>query len=107
MRSVRARSCSRQRNVPHPQSAVKLITSPPNVVPHRRYQAPGVSSNGDNVETVFAQHLQNGSDLVIEHRYVARNDGVFLRAGECGPGIQSHARIDDGAMFFHAQVIAG
>ena len=60
--------------------------------------------NRDNVETVFTQHLQNRSDFVIEHRYIARND-VFLRAGECVPSIQSHARIDDGAMLFHAQVI--
>jgi len=27
-------------------------------------------------------------------------------AGEWGPGIQSHPRIDDCAMLFHAQVIA-
>jgi hypothetical protein len=35
--------------------------------------------NRDNVEPFLRSHLQNGSDFVIEHRYVARNDGVFLR----------------------------
>jgi hypothetical protein len=33
----------------------------------------------DNVEPFLRSYLQNGSDFVIEHRYVARNDRVFLR----------------------------
>lgn len=38
-----------------------------------------VMMNRDNVEPFLRSHLQNGSDFVIEHRYVARNDRVFLR----------------------------
>ena len=37
-----------------------------------------VLMNRDNVEAFLRKHLQNGIDFVIEHRYVARNDGVFL-----------------------------
>src|ERR1051325_4293108 len=62
--------------------------------------------DGDNVQLVGAQCLENRINFALAHGDVTGDLRVGLVAGEGGPGVEAHARIDGGTMLFEVEVIA-
>src|SRR5258706_5603374 len=60
----------------------------------------------DHVDAVLPKGLQNGSDFVFEHGYIASDSGVLVGTYESGPGVEPHPRIDGRAVFLHIEVVS-
>src|SRR2546430_2370264 len=72
----------------------------------RRLRSQHMMVDGDNVQLVGAQRLENRIDFALAHGDVTGDLGVGLVAGEGGPGVEAHARVDGGIMLFEVEVIA-
>ena len=59
----------------------------------------------DHVQPMLPKRLQYRGDLGREHGHVAGHGRLRVGADERGPGVQAHARVDDGPHLAHVQVV--
>src|SRR6267378_7152475 len=65
-----------------------------------------VVMNRHYVETALSERFQNRRHFAFEHRDVTRNCGIFLRADERCPCVQTHASVDHCSVLLHSQVVS-
>src|SRR5882724_2351784 len=55
----------------------------------------------DHVKTVLAERFQNRCYFAFEHRHIACNRGILLRARKRSPCVKPHASVDRCAVLLH------
>src|SRR5437870_2434306 len=62
--------------------------------------------DGYDIKSVGAQRLESWRDFGFEHRHVASNGSIFVRANERCPSVESHACVYGCSHFFDREVVA-
>jgi hypothetical protein len=62
--------------------------------------------NGNDVEVVGAESIDDGVDFGVFHGDVAGDLRVGVIAGEGGPGVEAHAGVDERAILVDVEVVA-
>src|SRR5262245_22790624 len=57
---------------------------------HARFFAAHVMMNGNDINAAFAQGFEDGLKFFFENDKVTVDNGVFVAAGESGPGVDAH-----------------
>jgi hypothetical protein len=61
--------------------------------------------DGDHIEPVLAECLEDRLYFIGEHRDVAGNGGIRIGAHKRGPGVQAHAGVDRRAHVLDRKVV--
>jgi hypothetical protein len=72
---------------------------------NHRFCAGHVMVNCDDVQPIRTKCFEHRSDFPGKHRDIARHLRVCVVSKERRPGVQSHARVDDGPHLLHSEIV--